>query len=265
LLSKRNEWKAITLGKIIAITGKGGTGKTAVTALLIRNLSKESSKKYNILAIDADPDANLADALGAKVNKSIGDMREFMQQARYTTPPDTDKQALFESKLFEILMEEDGYDLLVMGKSEGSGCYCFVNNLLRGIMDKTVTNYDLIIIDTPAGLEHFSRKTIPDLDVLIVVTDESRRGLTTCERIRDLAKEIELKYRDLYVVVNKVTPDRRNAILETAKGLGLTVIGTIPYDERLAKFDLVGDPLMGLPEKSLAIQEMKQVVKGIGL
>jgi CO dehydrogenase maturation factor len=265
LLNLKSEWKAITLGKIIAITGKGGTGKTAVTALLIRNLVKESSKKYNILAIDADPDSNLADALGAKVNKSIGDMREFMQQARYTTPPDTDKQALFESKLFEILMEEDGYDLLVMGKPEGSGCYCFVNNLLRGIMDKTVTNYDLIIIDTPAGLEHFSRKTIPDLDVLIVVTDESRRGLTTGERIRDLAKEIELNYKDLYVVVNKVTPDRRNAILDTAKGLGLTVIGTIPYDERLAKFDLIGDPLMGLPEDSLAILEMKQVVNGMGL
>jgi len=253
------------LAKIIAITGKGGTGKTAITALLIRDLVKNSNKKYNILAIDADPDANLAEALGVKVDKTIGDMREFMQEARYTTPPDTDKQVLFESKLFEILMEEDGYDLLVMGKPEGSGCYCFVNNLLRGIMDKTVTNYDLIIIDTPAGLEHFSRKTIPDLDVLIVVTDESRRGLTTGERIRDLAKEIELKYNDLYVIVNKVTPARRNAILEAARGLGLTVIGTIPYDERLAKFDLVGDPLMGLPEDTPAIQEMKQVVNGIGL
>jgi CO dehydrogenase maturation factor len=253
------------LGKIIAITGKGGTGKTAVTALLIRNLVKDSAKKYNILAIDADPDANLADALGVKVDKTIGDMREFMQQARYTTPPDTDKQALFESKLFEILMEEEGYDLLVMGKPEGSGCYCFVNNLLRGIMDKTVTNYDLVIIDTPAGLEHFSRKTVPDLDVLIVVTDESRRGLTTGERIRDLAKEIELKYKELYVIVNKVTLDRKNVVLGIAKSLGLEVIGTVPYDEKLAKFDLVGDPLMGLPDDSPAIQEIEQVARGIGL
>ncbi len=253
------------MGKTIAITGKGGTGKTALTAMLIRDLVKNSNSKYSILAIDADPDANLADALGVKVNKTIGDAREFMQEARYTTPPDTDKQALFESKLFEILMEEDGYDLLVMGKSEGSGCYCFVNNLLRGIMDKTVNNYDLIIIDTPAGLEHFSRKTIPDLDVLIVVTDESRRGLTTGERIRDLAKEIELKYKDLYVVVNKVTPERKDIVLETANSLGLKVIGTIPYDERLAKFDLVGDPLMDLPDDTPAVIEMKHVVNGIGL
>jgi CO dehydrogenase maturation factor len=253
------------VGKVIAVTGKGGTGKTAVTAMLIRYLVKGSGKKYRILAIDADPDANLADALGVEVSKTVGDMREFMQQARYTTPPDTDKQRLFESKLFEILMEEEGYDLLVMGKPEGSGCYCFVNNLLRGIMDKTVKDYDLTIIDTPAGLEHFSRQTIPDLDVLIVVTDESRRGLTTAERIRDLAREIELKYKELYVVVNKVTPDRKDKVLDTAKGLGLNVIGTIPYDEKLAKFDLVGDPLIGLPDDSPAVMEMHQVIKEIGL
>ncbi len=253
------------MGKVIAITGKGGTGKTAVTAMLIRHLVKNSGKKYRMLVIDADADANLADALGVSAEKTIGDMREFMQQSRYSTPPDTDKQALFESKLFEILLEEDGFDLLVMGKPEGSGCYCFVNNLLRGIMDKTTANYDLIIIDTPAGLEHFSRKTIPDLDDLIVVTDESRRGLTTGERIRDLAGEIELKYKNLYVVVNKVTAGRKEKVLENASSLGLKVIGTIPYDESLAKFDLVGDPLMGLPDDSAAVMEMTQVAGALGL
>jgi len=132
-------------------------------------------------------------------------------------------------------------------------------------MDKTVADYDLVVIDTPAGLEHFSRKTIPDLDDLIVVTDESRRGLTTCERIRDLAKEIELKYKNLYVIVNKVTPGHRDAVLENARSLGLKVIGTIPYDESLAKFDLVGDPLMGLPDDSPAVHEMLQVVRELGL
>ena len=253
------------MGKVIAVTGKGGTGKTAVAAMLIRYLVKSSAKKYRILAIDADPDANLADALGVKAGKTIGDMREFMQQARYTTAPDTDKQRLFESKLFEILIEENGYDLLVMGKPEGSGCYCFVNNLLRGVMDKTVNDYDLTIIDTAAGLEHFSRKTIPDLDELIVVTDESRRGLTTAERIRDLAGEIELKFKDLYVIVNKVTEGRRDQVLQTAGNLRLKVIGTIPYDDKLAKFDLIGDPLMDLPDDSLAVKEMRKIVGEIGL
>jgi len=253
------------LGKVIAITGKGGTGKTAVTAMLIRHLVKNSGKKYQTLVIDADPDANLADALGVQAGKTIGDMREFMQQSRFTTSPDTDKQVLFESKLFEILLEEEGYDLLVMGKPEGSGCYCFVNNLLRAVMDKTTANYDLVIIDTPAGLEHFSRKTIPDLDDLIVVTDESKRGLTTGERIRDTAREIELQYKNLYVIVNKLTAGRKDQVLENAKGIGLNVIGTIPYDETLAKFDLVGDPLMGLPDDSSAVQEMMQIVGKLGL
>jgi CO dehydrogenase maturation factor len=252
------------LGKVIAITGKGGTGKTAVTAMLIRHL-KNSGKKCRILAIDADPDANLADALGVQAGKTIGDMREFMQESRFTASPDTDKQALFEAKVFEILLEEDGYDLLVMGKPEGSGCYCYVNNLLRAIMDKTATDYDLIIIDSPAGLEHFSRKIFPDLDGLIVVTDESRRGLTTGERIRDTAREMELKYKDLFVIVNKITAGRREKVLENATGLGLTVIGTIPYDESLARFDLVGDPLTGLPDDSPAVQEMVKVVGALGL
>ena len=252
------------MGKVIAITGKGGTGKTAVTAMLIRHLNN-SEKKFRILAIDADPDANLADALGAKVEKTVGDMREFMQDSRFTSSPDTDKQALFEAKIFEILLEEDGYDLLVMGKPEGSGCYCYVNNLLRAIMDKTAKDYDLIVIDSPAGLEHFSRKIFPDLDDLIVVTDESRRGLTTGERIRDIAREMGLKYKDLYVIVNKITTGRREKVIENASSLGLTVIGTIPYDESLAKFDLVGDPLTGLPDDSPAVKEMANVVGKLGL
>ena len=252
------------MGKVIAITGKGGTGKTAVTAMLIRHLTN-SGKKCRILAIDADPDANLADALGAKVEKTVGDMREFMQDSRFTSSPDTDKQALFEAKIFEILLEEDGYDLLVMGKPEGSGCYCYVNNLLRAIMDKTAKDYDLIVIDSPAGLEHFSRKIFPDLDDLIVVTDESRRGLTTGERIRDIAREMGLKYKNLYVIVNKITTVRREKVLENAASLGLEVIGIIPYDESLAKFDLVGDPLMGLPDDSPAVQEMVNVIGKLGL
>ena len=253
------------MGKVIAITGKGGTGKTAVSALLVRYLIK-SGKRYRVLVIDADPDSNLADALGVEVTKTVGDMREFMQEARYTTPPDTDKERLFEAKIFEILVEENGYDLLVMGKPEGSGCYCFVNNLLRGIMDRLIDQYDITIIDTAAGLEHFSRKVIPDLDSLIVVTDSSRRGLTTGERIRELAAELGLKYNNLYVIANKVTEGNREKIIENAKSVSLNVIGTIPYDERLANFDLVGDPLINLPDDTPSVKEIEEhVVKALGI
>lgn len=253
------------MGRVIAITGKGGTGKTAVSALLIRHLVN-TGKKYRILAIDADPDANLADALGVEVTKTVGDMREFMQQARYNTPPDTDKQKLFEAKMFEILVEADGFDLLSMGRPEGSGCYCFVNNLLRGIMDKTIEQYDLIIIDSPAGLEHLSRKVIPDLDTLLVVTDASKRGLTTGERIKEITSELDLKYKNLFVIANKVTEGNRAKVLDNAKSAGLKVIGTIPYDERLASFDLVGDPLIDLPDDAPAVVELEErIVKDLGL
>lgn len=253
------------MGKVIAITGKGGTGKTALSAMLIRHLLKKG-KFGSILVIDADPDANLSETLGVKVRKTVGETREYMQQARYEVPPDYDKQQLFQAKLFEVLHEEDGYDLLVMGRSEGSGCYCYVNNLLKGIMDETIDDYDIVIIDTPAGLEHISRKTISDLDLLIVVTDESKRGLTTAERIRELAKEIELGYKKLYVVANKVDDESRDQVLKNASVLGLKVIGIIPYDENLARFDLIGDPLIDLPDDSPAIREVEEhIVKEIGI
>lgn len=254
------------MGRVIAITGKGGTGKTAVSALLLRHLLL-SNEKARALIIDADPDANLAETLGVEVKKTVGEAREYMQQARFEVPPDYDKQKLFQAKLFEVLSEQERYDLLVMGRSEGSGCYCFVNSLLKGIMDQTIDDYDLTIIDTPAGLEHLSRKTISDVDTLIVVTDESRRGLKTAERIRELAQELDLNFKNLYVIANKVSNENsRNKILENAKELGLKVIGIIPFDENLARFDLVGDPLVDLPDDSPSVMEMEgHIVKEIGL
>jgi len=133
-------------------------------------------------------------------------MREFMLQERDKLPPDTSKERLLESKVYEVLIEMPHYDLLVMGRPEGSGCYCFANNLLRGIMDRILKNYDLTIIDTAAGLEHLSRRIIRDVDELLVVTDGSRRGLQTAERIRELAKSLDLKIKNMHVIANKVTP-----------------------------------------------------------
>jgi len=154
----------------------------------------------------------------------------------------------------------------VMGRSEGSGCYCYLNSLLKGIMDETIDNYDLVIVDSPAGLEHLSRKTISEVDSLIVVTDESRRGLKTAETIRQLADELDLKYNNLYVIANKVRDLSEDQILKVASGLGLKVIGTIPYDENIARLDLVGDPLVGLPDDSPAVVEVEEhIIKEIGL
>jgi len=252
------------LGRIIAITGKGGTGKTAVTAMFLRSLLKRDDRR-TILAIDADPDANLADTLGDTVEITVGDIRENIQESMASLPPDYDKKQYLAAKVFESLLEKDGYDLLVMGRSEGSGCYCYLNSLLKGIMYETMDDYDMIIVDTPAGLEHLSRKTIADLESLIVVSDESRRGLKTAETIRQLADELDLKYENLYVIVNKVHEVSSDQVLDAANGLDLKVIGMIPYDENIARLDLVGDPLIGLPDDSPAVVVVEKIIKEIGL
>ncbi len=248
--------------RVIAITGKGGTGKTAVAGMLIRYLSLD---KKTLLAIDADPDSNLPDVLGIKAEKTIGDMREFMFQERDSMPPDTNKERLLESKIYEVLTETPGYDLLVMGRPEGSGCYCFANNLLRGIMDRILKNYDLTIIDTAAGLEHLSRRIIRDVDELLVVTDGSRRGLQTAERIRELAKSLNLNIKKMHVIANKVTPENRARIEEYARELRMDIVGIVPFDETLAKFDLEGRPLSELPEESAALRGVKDIARRMGL
>lgn len=248
--------------KVIAITGKGGTGKTAVAGMLIRCLS---SGNKTLLAIDADPDSNLPDVLGIKVDKTIGDMREFMFEERDRMPPDTNKERVLESKVYEVLSEMPRYDLLVMGRPEGSGCYCFANNLLRGIMDRILKNYDLTIIDTAAGLEHLSRRIIRDVDELLVVTDGSRRGLQTAERIRELAKSLNLNIRKMHVIANKVTPGNRARIEGYARELKMDIVGFVPFDETLARFDLEGKPLAELPQDSAALKGIEVIAQRMGL
>ncbi|MDI3539485.1 MAG: dehydrogenase maturation factor [Methanolobus sp.] len=250
------------MARIIAVTGKGGTGKTATSALLIRQLAKGNKV---ILAVDADPDTNLPETLGCDVSKTIGDIKEFMHSERDNLPPDTNKESVLKSKLYEIIEEMPKYDLLVMGRPEGAGCYCYVNNLLRGIMDKLVENYDVLIIDAEAGLEHFSRRIFRRVDDLIVVTDGSRRGLRTAERIRELVDEMETDVSNIYVIANKVTETNREIIASTAKELGLELIGMIPVDEMLIRKDLAGEPLFDLPDDSAAVMEVERITAKLGL
>lgn len=248
--------------KVVAITGKGGTGKTAVAAMLIRKLV---SKDKTILAIDADPDSNLPEVLGDEVEQTVGDQREFLMTQRDNLPPDTDKSRVLESKIYSVLSEQTGYDLLVMGRPEGKGCYCFANNLLRGIMDRIIKNYDLTIVDTAAGLEHLSRGIIQDVNELIVVTDGSKRGLHTAQRIRELVNELDLNIEKMHVVLNKVTPQNSERLQEYAGELGLDLAGVIPFDETIAQFDLEGRPLKELPPMSPAIVEIENIIIQLGL
>jgi len=250
--------------KVIAITGKGGTGKTAVAALLIRSLSKKG--KF-ILAVDADADTNLPETLGCENVKTIGDAKESLQ-AEITKPrpdnPDMNKESILKSKVYEIIEEMPGYDLLVMGRPEGSGCYCYINNLLRGIMDKLIANYDVIVIDAEAGLEHFSRKIIRDIDDLIVVTDTSRRGFRTAERICELVVELDSNVGKIHVIANKVTDSNKDKLVKLAEDLKLSLIGMIPLDPVIEETDIKGTPLFEISDDSVAAIEIESIVQKLG-
>ena len=194
---------------IIAVSGKGGTGKTLLSSLLIKALS-ETGK--DILAIDADPDSNLPEALGVEVLKTVGDVREElkMDTAKGTYPRIMNKWDILDYKIMESVVETPEFDLLVMGRPEGSGCYCAVNNMLRKIIETLSANYDYIVIDTEAGLEHLSRRTTQNVDIMLVVTDKSKRGILTAQRIGELSNELDINFKKMFhLVVNRVTPDNR--------------------------------------------------------
>ena len=246
------------MAKIIAISGKGGTGKTMFSTLLVKALSKKTN---NLLVIDADPDSNLPETLGVSVETTIGDIREELKRRinEGNLPAGMTKQDFLMSKIYEIIVETNDFDLLVMGRPEGSGCYCSVNNWLRQIIDNLAKSYDYVVIDTEAGLEHLSRRTTQNVDVMIVVSDASKRGLGTAKRIKKLANELEIKFKEIYVVANKVNDENKTIVEENAKELGLNLIGKLPFNEEIAKYDLVGKPLYDIDENN----EVYKIVENI--
>ncbi|MHC1584840.1 MAG: ATP-binding protein [Candidatus Syntropharchaeia archaeon] len=247
------------MGKTIAVTGKGGTGKTSVAALLIRYLTKKGKK--NILAIDADPDTNLPEALGKTIKKTVGDIREGMLKEKEDLPATTDKQLLLEYKIMGIMEEGKDFDILAMGRPEGPGCYCAVNHQLRLIIDTITKNYDITIIDAEAGLEHLSRRTIRDVDFMLMVTDATKKGLETAKRIRDIARDLEIKVKKMYVVANKITENEMEKMEKYAEELGLDIIGAIPFDKNIASYDLDGKSLLELPDDSPSVLAIEEIAK----
>ncbi|MCS7122286.1 MAG: AAA family ATPase [Archaeoglobaceae archaeon] len=241
---------------IIAVAGKGGTGKTLVSALLIHFISKKNSK---LLAVDADPDSNLPEALGVKVEKTLGAVRELFQVSRDEMGT-MNKEQWLEGKIYEVVCECDGYDLLVMGRPEGEGCYCFANSLLRGILKKLMRHYDYIVVDSEAGLEHFSRKTIDSADYVIIVTDSSKKGLTTAKRIKELMAELKINVKDVFLVANKVNREAMEKIKKFADDENLKILEFLPYDEEVVKIDVEGLPVTALSENSEVYKRVKKIV-----
>ena len=250
----------------IAVAGKGGTGKTSLTGLLINILSKQNKP---ILVVDADANANINEVLGVEVDATIGQIREeanMTEKRGNSFPGGMTKAQFLQWKLNSILVEGNGYDLLVMGRSEGEGCYCFVNGILREQVQKISGNYEYVITDNEAGMEHLSRKTAKHIDTLLLVSDCSRRSIQAVARIRDLAIELNLSVGKVYLIVNKV-PDGvlNDGVKEEIEKHNLDLLGVVPLDELIYKYDSDGIPLVELPEDSKSRMAMENIVAKLEL
>ncbi len=235
-------------GFTVVVAGKGGTGKTLVSALLVRHQLRHGA----VLAIDADPDSNLPEALGVEVRRTVGEVRESLlkYKTRRTEDSVITAEKVMEQGIMEAIAEEKGFDLLVMGRSEGEGCYCAVNHILRSVIDAQARNYETVIIDSEAGLEHISRRTARDVDVMLVVTDASVKGIATARRVRELADELRVDFGHMVVLVNKVTPETRGIMDRHISQANLQLLGFLPFDQRVAENDALGRPIWDLPEDS---------------
>ena len=189
----------------IALAGKGGTGKTTLAGLLIKYLVKKG--KEPILAVDADSNANLNEVLGLNINDTLGDAREDMKKGN--VPSGMTKDVFISMKLEQSIVEADGFDLVIMGQPEGKGCYCAANTLLTGFLEKLTDNYPYIVMDNEAGMEHISRLTTKNVDILLIVSDSSRRGLQAAVRIEALAKCLNIVVGKSYLVINQTKEGRR--------------------------------------------------------
>ncbi|HYA90017.1 MAG TPA: AAA family ATPase [Thermodesulfobacteriota bacterium] len=238
----------------IAVSGKGGTGKTTLAGMIIRFLLDKG--KGPILAVDADSNSNLNEVLGVKIRSTIGEARETMKK---DVPVGMTKDIWFEYKVQEALTEARGFDLIAMGRPEGPGCYCAANTLARKCLDLLTGNYQYIVIDNEAGMEHFSRLTTRDVDLLFILSDSSQRGILTASRIRDLIHELDLRIVREVLVINRVRGESGSEIYEEVKKQHLELGGVLPMDEEVYRYDSEGKPTFQLPLESKAVQSARRI------
>lgn len=255
------------MGYNIAVAGKGGTGKTSLTGLLINNLTKNN--KGSVLVVDADANANINEVLGIEIESTIGEIREEVSQREKqgnAFPGGMTKAQYLQYRLNTCLAEGDGYDLMVMGRSEGEGCYCYVNGILREQTDKLSDAYEYLVIDNEAGMEHLSRKTTKHIDKLLLVSDCSRRSIQAVARIRDLARELKLSVGEILLIVNKVPNGVLNeGVCEEIEKHKLNLIGIVPLDNLIYEYDSTGIPLVKLPEDSQAKTAVRDIMSKLEL
>ena len=242
----------------IAVAGKGGTGKTSFCAMLIRYLIKNG--KTPILAVDADANANLNEALGFPIEtETVSELIAATKDPK-AIPEGMTQDVYIEYKLNAALSEGKNVDLLVMGGPEGPGCFCFPNNILRKYLDHLEKGYKYIVMDNEAGLEHISRRTTKDIDVMFVVSDSSARSVRSAGRINQLIKQLNTRVKQIYLILNKSTPEDAELLKDEIEKTGLTLAGVIPGDPRITEYDINGKPLFELPEDSPAGMELNRIL-----
>ena len=251
----------------IAVAGKGGTGKTTVCGLIINYLSKAG--KSPILAVDADPNSNLNEVLGVEIPTTLGEIREQMQykdSSNDEIPTGMTKQEYTEFMFSDALVEEDNYDLLVMGRTQGAGCYCYINGVLKSQIDKYKGGYRYIVVDNEAGLEHISRGILPHIDILLLVSDASRRGVQAVGRIATMVKELKLEPALSKLIVNRA-PDGvlDDGILEEIEKQQLDLLGVLPLDDNIYHYDAEGKPSSSVADSSPIKVELKKLLDTLEL
>jgi len=249
--------------KTIAISGKGGTGKSTIAALILRWLSENVSQ--SILAVDADSNVNLNDLLGVQLKETIGAIREEMKSKVNNLPGGMTKQQFLEYKIQSSLVETRAFDLITMGRPEGPGCYCYANNLLRDILNTLGENYDFVVIDNEAGMEHMSRRTMQSIDILLIVSDPFIRGIQAAGKISRLLKELEARVKEKYLILNRVFDSIPKPVKKAVEEEGLKLLHLIPEDETLLKMDQDGNPIWNIMLKSKAYQAVDQLMKKLEL
>ena len=250
----------------IAVAGKGGVGKTTTCGMLIDYLCKKN--RGPVLVVDADANSNLNEVLGVEVETSLGQIREEMAQAELkgTIPKGMTKADYAEFKFNSAIIEEDDFDMLVMGRTQGKGCYCYVNGVLKTQVDKYAKNYSYIVMDNEAGLEHVARGPLPHVDTMLLISDCSRRGIQAAARVAEMVEEMELHPGKMGLIVNRAPGGvLEDGVMAEIEKHGLTLFGVLPHDEAVYRCDCNGEPSAKLPESDPMKNALKGIMAQIGL
>jgi len=243
------------LSFLIAMAGKGGTGKTTLAGLAVRYLVEHGKKP--VLAVDADANSNFNEVLGVAVETTVGQAREEVKKGGGRV--DMTKDQLVEFRINQCLVESTGFDLICMGQPEGAGCYCAANHLITYYMDVLSKNYPYIVMDNEAGMEHLSRLTTKDVDLLLIVSDPSFRGVQAARRVFEVAKSLKIVVGQAALIINRLTNGIPPRSQQEIDSWGLPLAGTVPEDPLVAEFDGLGRPTIELPPDSVSIKAMNQI------